>query len=120
MEVARNDIARLLQPTSDTPLPRALLYIGITCGLSAPYVAAQFQYLESLSLPPETRLTAVVLGFNPRELARDLPIEGSRYTFRQILDHCLASSTGRLYHNMSAVLVCLYFMLLLRCRTESQ
>jgi hypothetical protein len=44
---------------------------GVTCGLSAPYVAGQID--AAMSIPG---CTAVLVGFNPIELARDVPVEG--------------------------------------------
>jgi len=43
-----------------------MLYIGITCGLSAAYVAGQLDFcLQNLNL-----FTPVLLGFNPIDKAR--------------------------------------------------
>ncbi|XP_072017451.1 glucokinase regulatory protein-like [Amphiura filiformis] len=56
-----------------------VLFVGITCGLSAPYVAGQLDHcIDHLDY-----FTPVVLGFNPINLARDNPIEGWDKTFRQ-------------------------------------
>ena len=43
-----------------------VLYIGITCGLSAPYVAGQLDYC----MDNPGVFTPVLLGFNPVSLAR--------------------------------------------------
>jgi N-acetylmuramic acid 6-phosphate (MurNAc-6-P) etherase len=43
---------------------------GITCGLSAPYVAGQIAY--SMQQP---NFTTVLMGFNPVSLARNAPVE---------------------------------------------
>ena len=48
------------------------LYVGITCGLSAPYIAGQLEHILSGKIKGH----AVLLGFNPVELSRDTPIEG--------------------------------------------
>jgi N-acetylmuramic acid 6-phosphate (MurNAc-6-P) etherase len=53
------------------PASKKLLYVGITCGLSAPAIAAQ---LDTCLSRPNT--TSVLLGFNPPSLARKVPIEG--------------------------------------------
>jgi len=43
-----------------------VLFIGITCGLSAPYVAGQLDYcMNNLDV-----FTPVLLGFNPITLSR--------------------------------------------------
>lgn len=61
-----------------------VLYIGITCGLSAPYTAGQMDYLAG---KPDTTIT--LLGFNPAHQARDVEIEGWDKTFKQVLDTLL-------------------------------
>lgn len=59
-----------------------VLFIGITCGLSAPYVGGQLQYcMENLGV-----FTPVVLGFNPTHLARNNPIEKWESTFLQVIN----------------------------------
>eukprot|EP00762_Andalucia_godoyi_P000911 ANDGO_03845.mRNA.1 N-acetylmuramic acid 6-phosphate etherase len=50
----------LAQFVSDPQAYHRILYIGITCGLSAPYVFAQIQHLSRFS-----NTTGVLLGFNP-------------------------------------------------------
>ena len=55
------------------------LYIGITCGFSAPYVAAQLDYCIG-----RAGTTAVLLGFNPIDRARRVPIEGWDRTFADV------------------------------------
>ena len=55
-----------------------VFYVGITCGLSAPYIAGQLQHL----LAKPRGAFGVLLGFNPVEIARDTPIENWPRTFR--------------------------------------
>ena len=57
--------------------------IGISCGLSAPYVAGQLDYAMCAPTLEQQRgigagFATSVLGFNPYRLARDNPIEGLR------------------------------------------
>lgn len=59
-----------------------VFYVGITCGLSAPYVAGQ---IDSF-LKNEVSGYAVLLGFNPEEFARDAKVEGWDSTFKQVLE----------------------------------
>ena len=68
-----------------------VFFIGITCGMSAPYIAGQ---LEALVDRPDSH--AVLLGFSPLELARDTVIEGYHATFRQIAAATAGSSNGTL------------------------
>lgn len=57
------------------------LFVGITCGLSAPFVASQLEFCRK---QPE-RFCTVLLGFNPPELARTVPIEGWDRTFADVV-----------------------------------
>lgn len=67
-----------------------VFYIGVTCGLSAPYVAGQLWRLRDNS---DAR--CILLGFNPEDCARDSHIERWHKTFRDVLrvirerEHCL-------------------------------
>lgn len=57
-----------------------VLYIGITCGLSAPYVAGQLDFcMEHLD-----RFVPVLLGFNPVDVARDVAIDCWDKTFLKV------------------------------------
>jgi len=55
----------------------AVFYVGITCGLSAPYIAGQLTHM----LDGKINGHSVLLGFNPVELSRNVPIEGWNGTF---------------------------------------
>ncbi len=68
-----------------------IFYIGITCGMSAPYIAGQ---LEALKDNPAAH--SVLMGFNPLELSRDVAIEGYHTTFKQIAVATDASANGTL------------------------
>lgn len=56
-----------------------LQFFGITCGLSAPYVAGQIDYAMH-----QLNYTTVLVGFNPVTLARDTPIEKWHKTCRDV------------------------------------
>jgi N-acetylmuramic acid 6-phosphate (MurNAc-6-P) etherase len=56
-----------------------LAYFGITCGLSASYIAGQLDYALD-----RTDTLNVLLGFNPIALARNAPIEGWNKTFLDV------------------------------------
>lgn len=45
---------------------KKVVFVGITCGLSAPYVAGQLEYCMDRS----EVFTPVLIGFNPSHLAR--------------------------------------------------
>lgn len=64
---------------------KEVFYVGITCGLSAPYVAGQIATIIDGKVPGY----AVLLGFNPASLSRDAPVEGWDSTFRKTLDRAL-------------------------------
>ena len=68
-----------------------IFYVGITCGMSAPYIAGQ---LEALKSNPAAH--SVLMGFNPLELARDVAIEGYHATFKQIAMGTETSPNGSL------------------------
>lgn len=57
-----------------------VFYVGITCGLSAPYIAGQLAHM----LDGKQDGHAVLLGFNPVELARDTAIESWDGSFKDI------------------------------------
>lgn len=60
---------------------RRVLFIGVTCGLSAPYVAGQLNHcIENIDV-----FTPVLLGFNPNHLARNIAIENWDKTFLDIV-----------------------------------
>ncbi len=56
------------------------MYIGITCGLSAPYVAGQLD-----TTLKDKKFQSVVVGFNPLETARNVKIEGWDRTVHEVL-----------------------------------
>ena len=57
------------------------MYIGITCGLSAPVVAGQLKHC----LDHIATVTPVLLGFNDLALARNVPIEGWTMTCKDVI-----------------------------------
>ncbi|KAM9334271.1 glucokinase regulatory protein [Symphorus nematophorus] len=60
---------------------RRVLFIGISCGLSAPFVAGQLDFCLQ---HPEV-YTPVLVGFNPTHQARDEPIPGCAFTFHHVV-----------------------------------
>ncbi|XP_037617632.1 glucokinase regulatory protein isoform X2 [Sebastes umbrosus] len=59
---------------------KRVLFIGISCGLSAPFVAGQLDFCLQ---HPEV-FTPVLVGFNPTHQARDESIPGCTFTFRSV------------------------------------
>ncbi len=57
-----------------------ILYFGITCGLSAPYIGGQIDHLS-----PVKEATSVLVGFNPVGTARDMPVENWNKTFAEVI-----------------------------------
>ena len=86
-DVGIND---LLHSISENQTQRGL-YIGITCGLSAAYVAGQILHLsEEKSL----NIDSVLFGFNPENMARDSPIESWRensLSFKSVVEKAKSS-----------------------------
>jgi N-acetylmuramic acid 6-phosphate (MurNAc-6-P) etherase len=79
-----------------------VILFGITCGLSAPYVAGQIDYsmhqvcntavLESDHsniVSGQPNYTTVLVGFNPVQLARSAPIEKWNKTCKDVSVACL-------------------------------
>ncbi|KAM8903567.1 glucokinase regulatory protein isoform 3-T3 [Spinachia spinachia] len=60
---------------------KSVLFIGISCGLSAPFVAGQLDFCLQ---HPEV-FTPVLVGFNPTHQARDERIRGCSFTFRSVV-----------------------------------
>uniref|UniRef100_A0A672Y4U5 SIS domain-containing protein n=1 Tax=Sphaeramia orbicularis TaxID=375764 RepID=A0A672Y4U5_9TELE len=60
---------------------KQVLYIGISCGLSAPFVAGQLDFCLQ---HPEV-YTPVLVGFNPAHQARNDPMLGCTFTFRDVV-----------------------------------
>ena len=68
----------------------ASIFCGITCGLSAPYVGGQIE-----AALKHKGCTPVLIGFNPINLARNVPVEGwDRTTFQVFTDLEKASLAG--------------------------
>jgi hypothetical protein len=61
-----------LQKLETGTTPGSMVFIGITCGLSAPYAMGQIDY----AMHNETYAGTVLLGFNPTSFARNVPVEG--------------------------------------------
>ncbi|KAL4623926.1 glucokinase regulatory protein [Arapaima gigas] len=60
---------------------KRVLYVGISCGLSAPFVAGQLDFcMNNVDI-----FTPAVIGFNPENMARNEPIPGWPLTFRQVI-----------------------------------
>jgi N-acetylmuramic acid 6-phosphate (MurNAc-6-P) etherase len=66
-----------------------VLYFGITCGFSAPYVAGQLEY--ALDNP---QWHAVLVGFNPVELARATPVENWPVSFKVTAERVASAENG--------------------------
>ncbi|XP_076736414.1 glucokinase regulatory protein isoform X5 [Maylandia zebra] len=60
---------------------KRVLFIGISCGLSAPFVAGQLDFCLQ---HPEV-YTPVLVGFNPAHQARDEPIQDCTFTFHSVV-----------------------------------
>ncbi|XP_067406649.1 glucokinase regulatory protein isoform X2 [Emydura macquarii macquarii] len=61
---------------------KKVVFIGISCGLSAPFVAGQLDFcMNNLDI-----FLPVLVGFNPISMARSEKIEGWHSTFRQVAE----------------------------------
>ncbi|KAM9830509.1 glucokinase regulatory protein isoform 3-T3 [Syngnathus typhle] len=70
---------------------KRVLFIGISCGLSAPFVAGQ---LEFCLQHPEV-FTAVLVGFNPAHQARNEPIPNCTFTFLSVVQRMQVLAKSR-------------------------
>ena len=59
-----------------------ILYIGVTCGLSAPYIAGQLDYTSDHS----DKFFSILIGFNPLEFAQKINIENWDKTFYSVVE----------------------------------
>ncbi|XP_056332502.1 glucokinase regulatory protein [Danio aesculapii] len=63
-----------------------VLFIGISCGISAPFVAGQLDFcLNHLDV-----FTPVLLGFNPVHMARTEPMQGCTFHFKDVAERMIA------------------------------
>lgn len=83
-DLGRNQVEALL---ADLGEGDPVVVVGISCGLSAPYVAGMLEFAMR-----DPRCTAVAVGFNPVEWARDAPVEGWDQTCRDIYRKLAAAS----------------------------
>ncbi|KAM4694062.1 glucokinase regulatory protein isoform 1-T2 [Discoglossus pictus] len=61
---------------------KKVVFIGISCGFSAPFIAGQLDFCtRNLDI-----FVPVLVGFNPVSMARNDTIEGWHSTFRQVAD----------------------------------
>merc|ERR1711970_315638 len=65
-------------------------YVGITCGLSAPYVAGQ------LKCAMEKNLETFLIGHNPRDQAKNIKIEKWNQTFKDVVDQLAKYEKGKM------------------------
>ncbi len=57
-----------------------VVYVGVTCGFSAPYIASQLEFTTR-----KKNYFSVLLGFNPVERARDVNVEKWDKTFADVV-----------------------------------
>lgn len=61
---------------------KKVIFIGISCGFSAPYIASQLNYIMDRN--NISKYICALIGFNPVYLARNTSIEKWNKTFRQV------------------------------------
>ncbi|XP_058604287.1 glucokinase regulatory protein isoform X2 [Onychostoma macrolepis] len=65
---------------------KRVLFIGISCGMSAPFVAGQLDFcLKHLDV-----FTPVLLGFNPVHMARSEPMQDCSFHFKDVAERMTA------------------------------
>jgi protein O-GlcNAcase/histone acetyltransferase len=68
--------------------PTHVVFFGITCGLSAPYVAGQI----CATMQEPDFYTSVLIGFNYPEMARNVPVEGWNRTCHAVFNQLARQS----------------------------
>jgi protein O-GlcNAcase/histone acetyltransferase len=68
--------------------PTHVVFFGITCGLSAPYVAGQI----NATMQNSEFYTSVLIGFNYPEMARNVPVEGWSRTCHAVFNQLARQS----------------------------
>ena len=88
-EKAEDDVVQsiqdLKQVTDDDENCTFAVYIGITCGMSAPYVGSQIDWILNASHPSRIRFLTVLMGFNTVDMGRKTPIEGFPKTMFDVM-----------------------------------
>lgn len=88
-EKAEDDVVQSIEDlkkmTDDDEHCTLVVYIGITCGLSAPYVGSQINWILNESHPSRITYLTVLMGFNDVSMARKTPIEGYTKTMHDIV-----------------------------------
>ena len=87
-KLGRDDLAKIVECSDE------VLFFGITCGLSAPYVAGQVDYALG-----QSNVTTVLVGFNPIEMAPNKPIEGWHLTCSQVFGRLRAATNEAPHQN---------------------
>eukprot|EP00048_Salpingoeca_helianthica_P008418 m.122245 g.122245 ORF g.122245 m.122245 type:complete len:597 (+) comp14596_c2_seq1:44-1834(+) len=80
--LGQRELAAIVEASAHT------FFFGITCGLSAPYVAGQVAYAMD-----HPRASTCLIGFNPPSLARDAPVEGWDRTCRAVFTDLASRET---------------------------
>jgi N-acetylmuramic acid 6-phosphate (MurNAc-6-P) etherase len=88
-EKAEDDVVQSIEDlkkvTDDDDHCDFAIYIGITCGMSAPYVGSQVDWILNSSHPSRISFITVLMGFNTEEMGRKTPIEGFPKTMHQVI-----------------------------------
>lgn len=67
------------------PNVKHVVYFGITCGMSAPYVGSQIQWILDNEKQSDLKFTTILIGFNPIEASRKTKIENYDKTMYDIV-----------------------------------
>lgn len=88
-EKAEDDVVQSIEDlkkvTDDDPNCTFAIYIGITCGMSAPYVGSQIDWILNGQHPSRIKFMTVLMGFNTVDMGRKTPIEGFPKTMFQVM-----------------------------------
>ena len=92
---AVRDLKTLIE-ANDTPVDR-VVYVGVTCGLSATYVGAQLEYSMQQSNDSTAKVSfkTILLGFNPVGSVKPLRIANWKSTFHSVVNDLDALAQSR-------------------------
>lgn len=71
-----------------------IVFVGISCGMSATYVGAQAEFLLQHTAKHAHPVTVCLLGFNPPSLVKEVPIAGWHSTYASVVQLVQQSPSG--------------------------
>lgn len=106
-EKAEDDVVQSIEDlkavSDNDPNCTFAVYIGITCGMSAPYVGSQIDWILNGSHPSRIRFMTILMGFNDVKMGRKTPIEGFSKTMYQVISELKAKVGDGLHYILNPI-----------------